>query len=61
MIKKIRTWNCENFQNRTPKWWTLLHEALNANETLEVLTKEAVDDYDHNMREGLVILQILVM
>jgi len=43
------------------KWWTQLHEALNADESLDALNKDAVDDYDHRMREGLGILQILVM
>jgi len=61
MVKKIRTWNCATFPTMTQKWWTQLHEALNANETLEVLAKEAVDDYDYRMKEGLAILQILIM
>ena len=45
----------------TTKQWTQLHEALNAPESLVVLSKEAVDQDDRNMREGLAILQLLVM
>jgi len=61
MVNKIRTWKAQNFPYLPKKWWSQLHEALNADESLEALNKEAVDDYDHRMREGLGILQILVM
>ena len=42
-------------------WWQGLYKAVNAAETLEALDKEPVDDFDKNSREGLSILQILVM
>ena len=44
-----------------PKWWKSLHTSLNAEESLEALAKESIDAYDVNMREGLGILQLLVM
>ena len=61
MVNKLRTWKAHNFPFLPEKWWNQLHEALNADESLDALKKEAVDDYDHRMREGLGILQILVM
>jgi len=61
MVNKIRTWKAQNFPFLPEKWWIQLHEALNAEDSLEALSKDAVDDYDHRMREGLGILQILVM
>ena len=44
-----------------PKWWKGLHEALNARETLEALSKKAMSKYDRDSRTGLGILQVLVM
>ena len=43
------------------RWWKQLHQAINANETLEALSKAPVDPDDQDMREGLAILQVLVM
>ena len=43
------------------KFWSQLHQALNAPETLEALSKPSVDMDDLYMREGLAILQILVL
>jgi len=43
------------------EWWNKLQYALNTNGEFEALSKEAVDDYDHQVREGLGILQLLVM
>ena len=40
----------------TPKRWKQLQEALNADESLEALSKDAVDKDDKNMREGMGIL-----
>jgi len=34
---------------------------LNAEESLEALEKAAIDEYDVRMREGLGLLQVLVM
>ena len=61
MIKAIRTWTHENFPKQTQKWWTTLHKTLNKEESLEALSKESVDSYDENMKEGLGILQLLIM
>ena len=38
------------------KWWKQLQDALNVNGDHEFMSKEAVDDYDHKVREGLGIL-----
>ena len=43
------------------KWWSQLNQALNDDETLDVLGQDWVDKYDLEMREGLAILQLLVM
>ena len=39
-----------------PKEWAQLHKALNAEETLNVLSKDAEDKFDIDMRNGLAIL-----
>ena len=43
------------------KWWILLNQALNSEDTLDAISKEAVDQCDLDMREALAILQLLVM
>jgi len=60
-IKTIRTWKADELPNMAKEWWNNLQKALNANGELEVLSKEAIDDYDHLVKEGLGILQLLVM
>lgn len=60
-VKKLRLQNPCMFPHMPPKWWSQLNQALNAPETLEALSKEAVDQDDRDMREALAILQLLVM
>ena len=60
-IKRIKAWRAEDFPTMGLKWWNELQRALDANGKSEALSKEAVDDYDHRVKEGLGILQILVL
>ena len=60
-IKKIKSWRSEDFPTMGSKWWNDLQRALDANGRSEALSKEAVDEYDHKVKEGLGILQILVL
>ena len=60
-IMKLRRQNPVNFPYMTRQWYDKLNQALNATETLEVLSRAPVDPYDQEMREGLGILQMIVM
>ena len=61
MVKRLRALKGKHFPEMSPKWWTDLQNALNLNGLHETLSKEAVDEYDHSVKEGLGILQILCM
>ena len=60
-IKKIRSLKAEDLSRMGNYWWNELQQALDANGQSDALSKDAVDDYDHRVKEGLGILQILVL
>ena len=57
----IRLMKKEKLPKKDHNWWKRLQSALNVNGENEFMSKEAVDDYDHRVKEGLGVLQILVM
>ena len=60
-LKKIRSWKEEDFPSAGSKRWKELQHALDVNGQSDALSKDAIDEYDHRVKEGLGILQILVM
>ena len=61
MVNKLQFMRTCTHVVATKSQWTQLHKALNAEETLKVLSKDPVDKHDKNMWHGLAILQLMVM
>lgn len=61
IVKKLRVHRTCTIPVASPKQWQQLHEALNAEDTLKICSRKVIDQYDLDMREGLAILQLMVM
>ena len=55
-MRRLRAQNPCTFPAMSKDWWAQLNQALNAEETLQVLSKDPVDQDDRSMREGMAIL-----
>ena len=61
LVKMLRYQKSVTYPIATKEQWKQLHKTLNAEETLKVISKPAIDQNDKDMREGLAYLELMAM